>query len=495
MVVEWLRDPLAQFVVLVALAIVLRVVGGRSLSFRLVANAAFFLALTALLLLHGTAPYMQGSDTAAFSQRVSTGVMKAVWWIGGAMMLVNIVRVFLILERKPREARLLQDLVIGLIYLGTGLSIIAYVFSVPVGTLIATSGVFAIVLGLALQSTLSDVFSGVALKLGHPYDVGDWVSLEDGLDGRVIETNWRSTYILTGSNDLAVVPNSALAKARLVNLSRPDETHGISLIIRVQPTHPPAHISSVLENVLLGANRILRVPSPSVLVTGLDNQAIVLELACRVKKVGDAGSAKNEIYDLVYRHAKAAGLQLAGMEGAAAPPAMSNANGEPTETAWRLLDAIPLFATLTEQEKETLSKSMKRKTFHADNLICGQKQKLTSLFLVRAGVVVVEHEKDGAKKEITRLSPGDCLGERGVLMNAEEEDAIRALTYVVLYEIPQANLSNLLQDRPALAEELGVILSRRMLLARGRTADQSEGHHAISLASRIRQLFHVPQPS
>src|SRR6201986_417367 len=94
-------------------------------------------------------------------------------------------RVFLIFERRPREGRLIQDLVVGMIYLGCFLSVVAYVFSAPVGTLIATSGVFAIILGLALKSTLSDVFSGFALNLSRAYEVGDWIVLNDGIEGRV----------------------------------------------------------------------------------------------------------------------------------------------------------------------------------------------------------------------------------------------------------------------------------------------------------------------
>ncbi len=160
-------------------------------------------------------------------------------WIGGAMVLVSSVRLFLILERKPREGRLIQDLVVGVIYLGAGLSVIAYVFSVPVGTLIATSGVFAIVLGLALQSTLNDVFSGVALNLGRPYTVGDWIVLDEGVQGRVVETNWRSTHLLSATNDVIIVPNSTLAKRRLTNLTSPDEAHGVTINIRVLPTSPP----------------------------------------------------------------------------------------------------------------------------------------------------------------------------------------------------------------------------------------------------------------
>ena len=72
----------------------------------------------------------------------------------------------------------------------------------------ATSGAVAIILGLALQSTLGDVFSGVVLSFSRPYRPGDWISLEGGTDGRVIEINWRATYVLTGRRDLAIVPNS-----------------------------------------------------------------------------------------------------------------------------------------------------------------------------------------------------------------------------------------------------------------------------------------------
>ena len=43
--------------------------------------------------------------------------------------------------------------------------------------------------------------------------------LSDGIEGRVVETNWRATHLLNASNDLVVLPNSDLAKAQLTNLS------------------------------------------------------------------------------------------------------------------------------------------------------------------------------------------------------------------------------------------------------------------------------------
>src|SRR5438552_1625240 len=83
------------------------------------------------------------------------------------------------------------------------LGVIAYVFDLPVQGLIATSGAIAIILGLALQSTLSDVFSGLVLSFSRPYRPDDWIKLEGGTEGRVIEMNWRATHILTPQRDLA----------------------------------------------------------------------------------------------------------------------------------------------------------------------------------------------------------------------------------------------------------------------------------------------------
>ena len=220
-------DPIVQTGLLAAIGgLVTRVLLRGHPTRSLVGQLAFFSALTILLLYHGIVPYEPGPANASTLQRFSVGITKVIWWTYAAWSLISVVRVFLIFERQPRESRLLQDLVVGVIYVGAILSVVAYVFNAPVGTLIATSGALAIILGLALQSTLSDVFSGIALNLARPYGIGDWLMLGDGIEGKVVETNWRATHILTGANDLVIIPNSDLAKARLTNLTSPEQSHG-----------------------------------------------------------------------------------------------------------------------------------------------------------------------------------------------------------------------------------------------------------------------------
>lgn len=138
---------------------------------------------------------------------------------------------FVVTEHRPHEGKLVQDLLAGVIYLAAVFAIIAYVFNLPIQGLLATSGAIAIILGLALQSTLSDVFSGIVLNFSRPYRPGDWISIEGGTDGRVIETNWRATHVLTAKRDLAIVPNSTIAKAKIVNSSSPSTIHGMTVTI------------------------------------------------------------------------------------------------------------------------------------------------------------------------------------------------------------------------------------------------------------------------
>ena len=494
------HDPFVQTGVLAAVgALVTHVLLRRYPAGRLIFQFAFFAGLTALLYHHDIVPYVIApGDTPAF-ERIFLALAKIIWWVNAAWVLTSFARIFLIFERRPHESRLLQDVVVGVIYLAAALSVFAYVFNVPVGTLIATSGVFAIILGLALQSTLADVFSGVALNLSRAYKVGDWIVLSDGIQGRVVETNWRGTSLLNAANDLVVLPNSSLAKAQVTNLSSPNRSHGVKLRVRMMPTMTPSAISTVMRNVLLSSNAILSIPEPTVEITSLDAQAIEFELAFRVRDFASASAARNEVYDLIYRHARAAGLALAqpkeaaGVSAGLSQPVIPAA---PKATALRLLDTLPLLASLTESEKQTLAETMTRKTYRKGEVLVEQGGKLSSLVIIRTGVVVVSCHSEEGELELRRLAPGDYFGESGLIPGACETATVRALTFTVVYEVGQAALAKLKQDRPGISEEISQTLSRLTKAGTDLTADHAGAGNppAVSaLASRIRQIFQVPR--
>ncbi|RWK40066.1 mechanosensitive ion channel family protein [Mesorhizobium sp.] len=494
---SWWNAP-HLYMVLVGLAgiVVWHVIPRRLSTTRLIVQIAFFLTMSVLLLDGAVLPYEPTRGTETTASAILVGSAKLLWWVHLAWALIGFVRIYVVFERKPREARLLQDLVVGAVYVGMLLSILAFVFGAPVGTLIATSGVFAIVLGLALQNTLSDVFSGIALTLGRPYVLGDWIVLSDGTEGRVVETNWRSTHLLTLAHNVVALPNSFLAKLGLTNVSSPEESHGLSVTIRLAPTRMPAIVADVMNAALQSSNTILREPPPVVAIKALDATAIEVDLFFRVANVGQRIPATNEIFDLVYRHSKSAGLRLA------TPPSSSIVMNDlpneetanlPEVTPIKLINAIPVFSALTDNEKEALAATVTVRTYRKGDIIARQGEMLPSLMIVRTGIIVRERGEDDAHpQEIGHLAPGDFFGETGLLAGIGETSTLRAMSHVVVYEIDQQSFAPLLLDRPEMAEDLAAVLSARMSLGDSRTG-QEHTESKFALLKAMQTIFH-PTP-
>ncbi|ATU90548.1 mechanosensitive ion channel family protein [Phyllobacterium zundukense] len=463
---------------------------------KLIAQIAFFIALTGILLANNILPYDVHPGSGSAVETVVLGLVKIVWWMNVAWALIAFVRLYLVLERKPREARLIQDIVVGLIYLGTALSIVAFVFSVPVGTLLATSGIFAIILGLALQNTLSDAFSGVALNLGRPFVLGDWIKLSDGTEGRVVESNWRATHLLTAGNNIAVLPNGFLAKLGLTNVSHPNESHGMALSVRLAPTKIPSTIIECMQMVLLSCNSIVRDPAPLVSLKNLDATAIEVELLFQVSSIAQSIAAKNELIDLIYRHTKSAGLLLSSPASSVSLDVGDTRSAVPHSlSALELLEAIPLFSALTHEERRALADKVSTRTYRKDEVIVHQGQKLCSLMIVRSGVLVLTRQGANGEDEIERFAPGDFFGEDGLLAGTGEPGTVTALAAAVLFELDQKSLAPLLKARPDMADDLASFLAHRFE-SRLQTSHSTQGlSRHRSVAEMLKSMETVFRPN
>ena len=282
---------------------------------RFLCQFASFGGFTIMLLTAGVLPSEPTPREGADFSFIVISVFKIAWWLAASWLLSGLFHAVLVFKRQPRDTRFLQDLFVGVIYAAAGLAIVANVFDMPVGGLLAASGVVAIVLGLALQSTLGDVFSGIVLNLAKPYHPGDWIILDGGTQGCVVETDWRATHLLTLDNDLAIVPNSIIAKTKLINASQPMRAHGLTILIRLEPTVAPSGGRVALQAALLSCNRILRTPAPTVVVRSLDAVAMEYEIQFFVSNVEQGPDAQTELFDLVFRHCASAGIRLAPPSG------------------------------------------------------------------------------------------------------------------------------------------------------------------------------------
>ncbi len=441
---DLLLSPLVQIVLLGMAGIITWHLQGRGRpTARLVTQIAFFVAMTAVLVANDIAPTQYQPVNSGSDYLLATA--KLLWWMHLSWATIGFVRIYVVLDGRPREARMLQDLIVAAVYLGVTLSILAYVFGIAIGTLVATSGIIAIILGLALQSTLNDLFSGLALTLGRPYGIGDWILLSDGTEGRVVENTWRSTHILTSANNVVVLPNSYLAKIGLTNVSRPDESHQVMLPLRIRPTHSPGFVLEALRKAMLASNRTDRDHPPVVVLKRMDALALDIDLLFHVAHNAERVAARNEIADLVYRQCQAMGIALALPETATVLANDATAAAPAPQTAEDLLQSSPVFEHLERSGIETIARGARLRRFEAgDPLPLGG---APALMIVRSGAVAgLQGESEGV-----RLGSGELLGRLG---DADEPLDFKALTEVETFEIDRQALETALGDRPALRATL-----------------------------------------
>ena len=477
---------------LISLLLVLTILGslrvGRTrLLLKLAIGLAAFAVISALLIplvgstLHPVFP-PDADPIAAVTQRI----FVASWWLLAARIVVLAGRVVLGLRHQEHAVRLASDLASAAIYLGAVLTILSVTFSVSVTGLVATSGIIAIVVGLALQSTLGDLFSGIAIGIEKPFDIGDYIWLEGGIEGSVIETNWRATRIVTDANDIATVPNSVIAKGRLLNRSRPTEIRTDTIRIVLDSAVLPRNGIELLEAAALGTDGLADDPRWRIVCTNVSGEGTVYELRFSAPR-RDLVVTRSSLLDSVARHARYAGVAMAMQNSLPLQPV-------PTPECHTLLAEIDLLSDLSEPERRNLASHTRVRRGRRGERLFDQGDTRASLFFVAQGVFEVVYETGTVGKRLGVITPGEHFGELSVLTGASTPATVAALTAFVVYELTKEALALPMRENPNLlhAFEAGAARSREridsLLVAQDGASEESGGR----LIDRIRAFFDLP---
>lgn len=227
-------------------------------------------------------------------------VFGVIWWILGAWLVRGVLS--LILQRtlfprdnQPHARRLFADLASGLVYVVALVGIMETVLKQPISAVLATSGVVAIVLGLALQNTLADVFAGLAINVERPFGAGDWITVNTLTEGQVIEINWRATRIKTTSNDIVVMPNSVIAKSVVTNHRRMRDPLWRTVAISIDCGVAPTRVIEVLEAAALGIPGLAPGITPVAYARAIGDSVVQYELWFAIEDFADALSIQSNV--------------------------------------------------------------------------------------------------------------------------------------------------------------------------------------------------------
>src|SRR4051812_6384024 len=275
---------------------------------RIAFDLVCFVAISVFLLRQGVFPVFPPPSGPLDGTELWLRAVCGAWWLLGARILVAVLWVTLHRSRRSREARLFSDLTACAIYLAAALVVLNSVLALPVTGLLATSGVVAIVLALALQNTLADVFAGIAVGIEAPFGVGNRIQIDDKIEGQIVQINWRSIRILTDENDVAIIPNSIVAKAKIVNRSFPDPQRAVSVEISCPREVAPERVIETLLHATLLCPDILSTPKASAVLSRLGPRWNAYRVAFSVGDSKSVSRMKDQLLRAARRQLHYAGL-------------------------------------------------------------------------------------------------------------------------------------------------------------------------------------------
>jgi len=146
--------------------------------------------------------------------------------------------------------------------------------------LLGALGVSGIAVGLALQPTLDNLFSGIQILASRQIEPGDFVRLETNEEGVVEDVTWRNTTIRRITGELVIVPNSNLARSQVINFSRNAEAYNLVIPTTVSYENDIEQVISIMREVatdlMESSHYVHKEQDPRIIVTANSERGISL---------------------------------------------------------------------------------------------------------------------------------------------------------------------------------------------------------------------------
>ncbi|EJL33393.1 mechanosensitive ion channel family protein [Novosphingobium sp. AP12] len=443
---------------------------------QIVVEALLLFLIGAFLSWRGTTPLPHSGQLPDGAAGAWFRALAVVWWLIGARLVVAVTVVAKGRDPRSREARLFSELTAAVIYITAVLIILNSVLDLNINGVLATSGVVAIVLGLALQNTLSDVFSGIAVGLEQPFHVGDRVSLGDNVEGIVVQVNWRSIKVQTDEDDLATVPNSVVAKGQIINRSVPSKRRAAMIEFALPASVVPARIFELLRQAPLLCDDILVSPAPSVTLRRIGMQRHVYATHFYVADTPALVRARSALLCQTLRLIRHAGV------------------GQAELSRVDLLGSLVLFESLSRKELDELSGHLRPHDVAPGDVIFEEGAEAHAIFVIETGVIELSRIGSGnVATPIGRIGPGEYVGEIGLMTGAQRAFTMKALTAARVLELPGDCIRLLVQGNARLAHTMeGSVKKGLAWLERDTAARESEPiEPSADLLGRVRAFWRL----
>ena len=152
------------------------------------------------------------------------------------------------------------------------LIIVLTILGIPMDSIVAVVSSAGVAIGLAMQSSLSNVAGGFMVLIGRTFKVGDYVQI-NGMEGVVEEITILSTKIITGDNKDVFIPNGTVVNSVIINYSQ-EKTRRVDHIFSISYNNDAKKAVAIIEEVAKKNELILKDPAPFVKISAFAASSI-----------------------------------------------------------------------------------------------------------------------------------------------------------------------------------------------------------------------------
>lgn len=432
---------------------------------------------------------------------VPTWVLGSVAFVGAAaILLFGVILPRLHLAAPP----ILQDVLVGVASIVVAV-MVASRANVNLSGLIATSAVLTAVLGFSLQDVIGNIAGGLALQVDGALEPGDWIKVGD-VTGRVVEVRWRHTALETRNWETVLIPNSALMKSQVTLLAKRQGQPSLMrrwVSFNVDWRFPPSDVIDVVEAAVRAAElpNVAKEPQPSCVLMDMSDTFGKYAVRYWLSDLAVDDGTDSAVRTCVYFALKRADMPQA-IPAHALFLTEETADRQATKTRRQLerrlalLGKLDLFAPLSEPERVELSNHLKYAPFTRGEVMTKQGATAHWLYLMEDGQAAVRVSEGSLDREVATIHGPTLFGEMSLLTGAPRSATVIATSDVECFRLDKAAVQELLDARPALAQQLADLLARRQVeldaAREGLDADAArarEQRAAHDFLSRIKHFF------
>ena len=443
--------------------------------------------------------YLAHNMRAAEYHATILDITKLVLWAFLAIVVIrglnSLIFGFFFRLRKGYEApNLIRNIfsIIAYVIIFTILSKI-FITGVDLTTVLATSTAFGLIIGLALQETLGNLFAGASLHADKPFQVGDVITVSQHT-GVVESVTWRAVKIRTFTNHIVLISNSNASKEYIQVFPR-DNLNARLVFFNTVYSNVPARTIHVVREAVRDVPNVSPQMTPIVRIKNLGDNGVDYEVKYWLEDY-----ARYNDTDALIRQRIWYAFQREGLGLDFAFPTRTvlmqqvEQNDQPADghAVFDRLSAVDIFRPLTNAETAALAEATVCHGFAPGELVIRAGTKGSSMFIVHRGRVDVQIADNGRPRTVATLKEGDFFGEMALFTGEPRTANVVAQEETEVLEIGHQAVKRLFDTNPALVESLSrTIAERRAGLKAKQTDTEMIKKESAGVLASIKSFFGI----